>query len=266
MSLYPPPNLITALNGHAGITRLVLRGRNPAISTSAETVWNAGATYAKLTAATPLEVVSSSANDTANGTGARTVVVRGVDSSYLPITETVTLNGTTPVALTAVTHLAVNRFYVATVGSGGVNAGNIDVRAVTGSVVVSRIASAVQLGQGRASDFIFTVPDEYTAVIGDIHFSATGVTGDLSVYLNSSDENGVLTCLGAGKSSLYVTAFNGARGAIHFGSGLVVPEKTLIELRCIASAGAGDLVAQAEIFLVNKSKALWGKGEPHALL
>lgn len=251
MSFTPPPNLLATLGAYAGIRRVQLRGRNAAISNSAETIWAAGGTYAQLSTAAALEAVSSSANDASAGTGARTITVELIDGNYAKSTVTVTLNGTTPVAITG-TFISVNSVRVATAGSGGTNAGTIDIRTVSGSTVKSSISTGATLGLGQAADFIYTVPASTYGVLSSIDFSATGVTGDLTVYLNTIDSSGITRNEGAGKSSLYVTAFNGARGKIFFGNGLVISPRTTIELRAIVSAGAGDLVAMAELLLITQ--------------
>lgn len=243
-----------ALAGSAyGVSIVKLRGYNAAIS-SQETVWTPGASYARLSSGVAMEVVSSSVNDASAGTGARTVVVKGLNGSYVPFTETVTMNGTTPVALTNTSCIAINEFYVATTGSGLVNAGNIDVRVVAGSVVKSRILFD-PITYCTAHDFLYTIPDNYIGIIKNIYWSATGVTGDITTYLYTHNENGVVTCQGGSKSSLYVTGFNGAMNEINFGTGLYLPEKTLIELRSTVSAGAGAQQANAELILVNRATA-----------
>ena len=56
-------------------------------------------TYQNPITATALEFVSSSVNDTSAGTGAREVTVIGLDSNWEEVSQTVTTNGTTPVAL-----------------------------------------------------------------------------------------------------------------------------------------------------------------------
>ena len=53
--------------------------------------------YPYLAAASLLQVSSGSANDTAAGTGARTVTIVGLDANYNVISETLTMNGVTPV-------------------------------------------------------------------------------------------------------------------------------------------------------------------------
>jgi hypothetical protein len=69
---------------------------------------------------------SSSANDTAAGTGARSLTLTYIKSDGSgPFTETINLNGTTGVNTVATDILFVERIVVETVGSGGVNAGII---------------------------------------------------------------------------------------------------------------------------------------------
>jgi len=161
-------------------------GYNAAASTTAQPVWGVSAAqYVQLTTGTALEVVSGSANDTAAGTGARTVKVEGVDASYVPFSETVTLNGTTPVALANTSVIAINRTTVLTAGSGLANAGNIDVRAVSGSLVKSRIqalAEAINISQ----DFVFTIPASRYGLLKKVQLYARTNTGDIWCYLRAT--------------------------------------------------------------------------------
>ena len=78
------------------------------------------------TSAAALSVVSTSTDDDAGGTGALTVLVQGLDTNYKPVSDTVVLDGTTPVVTTQ-TYLRVNSAQVQTAGTGLVNAGDITV-------------------------------------------------------------------------------------------------------------------------------------------
>ena len=73
-----------------------------------------------------VEVASASTADTAAGTGARTIKVYGLDKDYNPQIETIVMNGQTPVVGT-LNFIRVFAAYVATAGTGTVNAGNIHV-------------------------------------------------------------------------------------------------------------------------------------------
>jgi len=125
--------------GHSAINKF---GQNPAVATTGEDVWSGGGTYAFYpTTAQNMEILSDSANDTAAGTGARTVQVFGLDENWEEATETVILNGTTPVALTN-TYIRMFRAVVLTAGSVETNDGNLIVRIVTvGTVAIYIVRS-----------------------------------------------------------------------------------------------------------------------------
>jgi hypothetical protein len=89
-----------------------------------------GTTFATAAASADWTVVSTSASDAAAGTGARTLYIRGIDSAGDYLTETVILNGITPVAVVG-TYKRVLEAYVATVGSGGVAVGTITILQTT---------------------------------------------------------------------------------------------------------------------------------------
>lgn len=78
-------------------------------------------------------IKSSSVNDTAAGTGARSVKITYFDAAMAgPFTETITLNGTTGVNTASTTVAFIEKMEVITVGSGGGNAGTITLTTSTG--------------------------------------------------------------------------------------------------------------------------------------
>ena len=81
-----------------------------------------------------MRIVSASANDAAAGTGVRTVEITYLNGSYVEQTETLTLNGTTPVNTVATNIFRVNRMRALTVGSGGSAAGAISLTNTAGTV------------------------------------------------------------------------------------------------------------------------------------
>jgi hypothetical protein len=87
---------------------------------------------------------SSSANDTAAGTGARTILLTYFDQTGAgPFTETITLNGTTSVNTVATNICFIEEIKVVTVGSTGSNVGIITLFAATagGGGTVGTIAA-----------------------------------------------------------------------------------------------------------------------------
>lgn len=121
---------------------------------AAEDVIVVGGDYTFPAAVLATEIVSTAAADDGDpvGTGARTVVVVGLDTDYLPISETVTLNGVTEVVLTN-QYLRINRAWVATAGSGGVAAGVITIQHTAGPATLATIA----LGKNQTEQAIYTV-------------------------------------------------------------------------------------------------------------
>lgn len=77
-----------------------------------------------LPTAITLGIASTSVNDSSAGTGARTVILLGLNSNYDEISETIILNGQTEVNTTEL-FLRVNEAFVLTVGATGWNEGTI---------------------------------------------------------------------------------------------------------------------------------------------
>ena len=155
-------------------TRVTALGHNPSIDTAStpEDVWEGGGLYPFQTSAQTLEVVSSSANDAAAGTGTRSVTVIGLDANYVQISEVVVLNGVTPVATTK-QYLRVNTFTQASVGSGGINAGDLTLR-VSGAGATQALMKA---GYGFARQCVYTVPANSTLFIMSLNFSVVSPAG-----------------------------------------------------------------------------------------
>ncbi len=72
-------------------------------------------------------VNSTNANDTAAGTGARSVIINYLDTNFVLKSTTVVLNGLTAVATSVADIAFIESIVVATVGSGGGNVGAIQV-------------------------------------------------------------------------------------------------------------------------------------------
>lgn len=114
----------------SGYERWSLWGNNPDIDTGTlpEVVSPLGGnTPAFVNSLTSMEIVSDSVSDTAAGTGARTVTLEVLDLNYIRSFPTITLNGTTAVAL-PVQVTAINMASVKTTGSVGSNVGTLTIR------------------------------------------------------------------------------------------------------------------------------------------
>jgi len=140
-------------------------GFNPDVDTSEETVWPIDGILGHPPSPTIMTVSSSNANDSSAGTGARTVLIEGINGTGGLVTEIVILNGQTAVS-TVNEYDAIERMVVLTVGSGGVNAGLIYIG--TGSVTsgVPAVPYSV-IGAGDNNSLVghFTCPAGFTAYL-----------------------------------------------------------------------------------------------------
>lgn len=151
-----------------GYTRASAYGHTPTPTANSD-VWEGAGLYPFQSTAVKLEALSASASDTAAGTGARTVMVQGLDANFNSISETVTMNGVTPVT-TVNNYIRVNGFNLLTAGSGNTNAGDITLR-VSGAGATQAIMRA---GYGYSKSAIYTVPTGFTLLVTDLLFNVAG--------------------------------------------------------------------------------------------
>lgn len=211
---------------HALITKF---GHNDDIDTGSipEDIWNYGGAFVAPTAARVHALVSTSINDTAAGTGARTVLIRGVNATYTATTETVTLNGTTPVN-TVNSYLHIHLMQITTTGTGLVNAGEITATAATDGTVTCLINTS----QGQSESAIYLVPLGYTAYVMKIRARMNNATA------NSAAEVSLYTLpFGMGwqlKTKIGVNNSGSSYAENNYSDSapFIIPEKSWIKLRC----------------------------------
>lgn len=235
---YEPFELQVARGQISWHERLFQFGTNINVGTSFSTLWPGGGTlYAYPSAATVLKISSASASDAAAGTGARTVLVNGLDANYNEISETVILNGQTAVN-TVNSYLRFHYMEVLTAGSGETAAGILyaGVGTVTTGVPAT-IYGYVSVGYNVSEQAFWTVPAGYTAYITSCAWTSANTTANIIVTgsLNLRDFGGVFVV----ESACKMTAGNSFNR--HFDTPIMVPEKTDIEMRA-ASSTAGSAV------------------------
>lgn len=152
----------------SGWTAVRKFGAADSIGTS-QTVIASAKTYQTPTSAQALEILSSDANDTSAGTGARTVTVHGLGSDWTETSETVAMNGTSAVALST-SFVRVFRMYVATSGtyataSASSHAGTITLRGDGGGATWATINTIGGVGIGQSEIGVYTVPAGKQAIV-----------------------------------------------------------------------------------------------------
>ena len=177
-------------------------------ATTGAAVWDGNSDYTFPSSAVSLEVVSTSADDTATsggGTGARTILVSGLDANYKQQTEMVSLNGTGAVAMQN-QFLRVNRAYVLTAGTSAGQAGDILIRGTGGGTTYAKITYTFALQSGnqttqfnQTNQAVYTVPsmvgmDETKGILGVYEIEPakpSGVTAVLVTSLRIREPGGV---------------------------------------------------------------------------
>lgn len=213
-----------------------------------ETVWRQGGLYEYPSAPTTMTVSSTSANDTAAGTGARTVVVSGLVDDFEAATETVSLSGQTPVTVPG-NWIRINRITADDVGSLTVNDGDMHVgEGTVTSGVPATTYGFVGAGDGTSLSSVFTFAKGTTGYgISSVYYGGKGDEVEARLFLREP-----------GKSFRVVTEVrcfqnqSSKERALNF---VEVPEKTDVEIRARAIAGNIDVFAYHEALIVDESDA-----------
>jgi hypothetical protein len=225
---------------------VVVFGYNPDVDTARVTVWPYTGVIPLPAAALQLKVSSSSADDTANGTGARTVYVEGLDANHEEISEIVTLNGQTAV-LTTQSFLHINNAYVATAGSGLSAAG--DIYFGTGVVtagVPATVYDLIKFDYNQRITGSYTVPAGFTAYVAQGLFSAGQPGGSAQV-------SGRLLTVGADgiRRTAAITTVNNGTADYAFEYPIRIPEKTTLEATAQASSNNNEASSMFILLLVS---------------
>lgn len=125
----------------------------------ASDLWTDGGEYpghpSQAAPAETVSIVSDDVDDTAGGDGANAIRITGLDSSWNEVTETIVLNGTTPV-VSGNTYHRVYEGIVLTAGSSGGNEGTISCNHTT---TTANIFFKMRPGLSWTTECVYTVPD-----------------------------------------------------------------------------------------------------------
>ena len=136
-------------------------GHNGVVAAAWETVYGVSDLRTYLTAGERLQVVSTDIEDDGvGGDGARTLTITGLDSSYEPLTETVTMDGQVNV-LTDASFFRVLKLTVATAGATGYNEGIITISNNADAIVLDQI----DIQENASLSAVYTVRAGYTAYL-----------------------------------------------------------------------------------------------------
>jgi hypothetical protein len=206
-------------------------GHNANVGTTEEVVWTDGNGYTYLSAAETLQVSSDSTLDTSDGTGARTVLLEGLDTNWEEVSDTITMNGTASVE-SAVSFLRVFRAKVVTAGTGETNADVINIKDNADTVLMAEIVA----GRGQTEMAMWTVPASHTFFLTQVNI-AEGNNKKCHVPLYTRD-NAISDAAWQLKNENVVNLND---ISVPFSLPLKITEKTDIEFRASASSVGGDV-------------------------
>lgn len=137
-------------------------GRNSSVGASFVPVCNGGI-YRTPKVAVPLRVSAGNENDSASGTGARSITLIGLDSNGNEITETIETNGLSAGEFSSQSFLRLYRCYVETCGTYAdqnthSHAGDISIDDGTNTWAIIR---DTEIGRGQSQIGVLTIPKGY---------------------------------------------------------------------------------------------------------
>jgi hypothetical protein len=199
-------------------------------------------------AALQMTVSSADSDDTSAGTGARTVLIIGLDANYAVISETVTMNGQTAVTTTN-SFLRINSMLVTTAGSSLANEGIIYIG--TGTVtsgVPATIYNVIASGFNNATSSQYTVPAGYT---GYLAVARIGLAQDAGTTLITARTRFVGTN-GIPLTGPVIVTNNGI-STIDFPYPIAIAEKTRIQGEAIGGADNNEAAGFFELVLIKNA-------------
>jgi len=234
--------LNVAMGNVPGHSMISLIGRNPTVGTIFEDYWGPSTAYVKPTAEETWEIVSSSANDTSAGTGARTVFIPYLDDDYIERISIVAMNGTTPVTINTDHFRPQSSMLVLTVGSLGANAGTITLRVASAGAVRSEIPFG-DVGFSVAQDLHHTIPA-----------GKTGFGVQIVPFFPKNEDGFARIVLQTSGGPMFIGAelpFYQAGTPLQVVAPFAIPEKTDIVFQAKTTNGNTPLVLSFDMIVVD---------------
>lgn len=212
---------------HSSINKF---GHNPTVAGVLETVWTGSNLYPWMTVADQMELLSGSINDDVGGTGAITLELFGLDSSYNPISEMISLNGTAPVT-TTLSYFRNFRAIIRSAGSTGWNVGVITIR----DQDIGTTRAIIDANKNQTLMAVYTIPAGYTGYITS-WYAGSVASKDTQIELYIRPFGEVFQV----KRNMIL---NNAIYDEYIDFPEVATEKSDIEVRALSGGGGGDVSA-----------------------
>lgn len=253
-------NLSVAMGQIPGVSYVNAFGNAPdGVQTTLTDIWaRADATptqqiWLAPTAARIHAIVSSSAADVAGGTGATSVVITGLTSwTAAEVTETVSLNGVTPVN-TVNAYVMINKIIAkasATTTNVGVNVGTITATAATDTT----ISIVVLPSKGQSQLCVYGIPSTQSLYLENYHASlhdiTTGAGAKITTFLAVNENPNIQTKAFATRHNLGCNTVGSATFDYAFNIPMKIAGPAIVKMQAIGSAADLDVSAGFDGFLV----------------
>lgn len=224
----------------------LITGSSSVVGAAETTLMPFNAIYQFPTSAAVVQVASTDANDTAAGTGARTIQIFGLDANYVEQNEVITLSGTTPVSSVNL-YLRINVSIITTAGSGGVNAGTVYVGTGTFTAGVPAVKlDIVSPGKNYTQVGVYTVPANHTLILLQSSLSV-GQGKDVIIDFAVRPLGGLM------QKRRSIVLFEASEVRL-LSIGAIGPEKLDLDIRAMSSgAAAGNVYATLDGILINNN-------------
>jgi len=230
-----------------GVSFVEKFGRNTAVDTSGEDIWDGGGIYDFPDVASIMNVKSTSAEDGAGTlTGAIDIRIQGLDENYDFITEDVIMNGIVDVPTTK-TFIRVFRAGVLNAGSNLINVGDITITSVAEAIIVAQITS----DKGQTNMALYTIPRGHIGFLKKWYASIlrAGAINAVAVDVDMFRRN--IDSANSWKSTQPIGIMNnGGAWQYEFIAPIELPEKSDIIVNAIPSATA-DISSGFTILLMH---------------
>ena len=213
--------------------------------------------YPTPTTAQSLEILSSDADDNSSGLGGRSVTIEGLDANWDEQSETVSLNGTTPVALSN-TFTRVFRMQLASSGvysevGALTHQGTITLRVSGGGDTWAEIAldSVTGAPMGQSEIGVYTIPAGKT---GYLLYKHTTIESSKTPSIYWFRREGVDVVTAPFKPRRLFERHVGVIDSIEYNPGapiITLPEKTDIGAMGYQSTGSAAVSVEFQILLVD---------------
>lgn len=231
-----------------GVSYIEKFGMNVDVDSNKETIWDGGGIYSYVASPETVAITSSSGNDSAAGTGARTVEIQGLNSAYETVTETLTVGG----AAGTTGFVRVFRAKVVTAGTSGVNEGVISVTSQSTSKLLASIGvdgiGHNAAGRGQTFMAVYTVPAGKTAYLTQWTVGAGKQNTDCVAFILCRDFDGN----GAWNSKDIITV-SATTYSKDYKIPLMFTEKTDIEVRAYSTTNNALVSSTFNLILIDNS-------------